>query len=91
MVVNAFATSPDHAHRHVDLARDLVEFSRGQGSPRLVFILGAGSLKTGEDHHLLIGDLRHTPGADAWVSTPENQLKELEYLRGVTDVDWVGI
>jgi putative NADH-flavin reductase len=91
VVVNAFAIAPNHAQRHVDLARELVELTRGNESPRLVFILGAGSLKTGEDHHLLVEDLRKLPGADAWVSIPENQLRELEYLRSVTDVDWVGI
>lgn len=91
VVVNAFATAPEHAGRHVDLARELVELTRGNESPRLVFILGAGSLSTGEDHHLLVEDLRRMPGAETWVSIPENQLLELEYLRSVTDVDWVGI
>ncbi|MET3721601.1 MULTISPECIES: hypothetical protein [unclassified Arthrobacter] len=31
------------------------------------------------------------PGAEAWISIPENQLKELEYLRAVDDVDRVGL
>lgn len=61
------------------------------GAPRLVFILGAGSLTTGEDNHLFVEDIRNIPGADAWISIPENQLKELEFLRSVTDADWVGV
>ncbi|GAB3210873.1 NAD(P)-dependent oxidoreductase [Marinactinospora thermotolerans] len=91
VVVNAFGTAPDLAHLHVDLARALVERVRGQAGPRLVFILGAGSLRTGEDGHLFVEDLRTTPGAEAWIAIPENQLKELDYLRTVTDVDWVGV
>lgn len=90
VVVNAFGTAPDQAYRHVDLSQSLVE-RVGEAGPRLVFILGAGSLTTGEDSHLLVEDLRNVPGAEAWVSIPENQLKQLEYLRTVTDVDWVGV
>jgi uncharacterized protein len=90
-IVNAFGTAPDQAHQHVELARTLVERSRGEGAPRLVFILGAGSLTTGEDGHLFVEDIRQMPGAEAWISIPENQLKELEFLRTVTDVDWVGV
>ena len=90
VVVNAFGTAPHEAYRHVDLARSLVELA-GETTPRLVFILGAGSLTTGDDDHLFVEDIRNIPGAEAWISIPENQLKELEYLRGVTDVDWVGV
>ena len=67
-----------------------MELTRSHELPRLVFILAAGSLRTGDNHHLLIEDLRRMPDADAWVSIPENQLLELEYLRCVTDVDWEG-
>jgi putative NADH-flavin reductase len=90
VVVNAFGTAPHEAYRHVDLARSLVELA-GETTPRLVFILGAGSLTTGDDDHLFVEDIRNIPGAEAWISIPENQLKELEYLRGVSDVDWVGV
>ena len=90
VVVNAFGTAPDQAHQHVDLARSLVERAVA-GGPRLVFILGAGSLTTGDDDHLFVEDIRNFPGAEAWISIPENQLKELEFLRGVTDADWVGV
>ncbi|MFI2228629.1 NAD(P)-dependent oxidoreductase [Nocardia testacea] len=88
-VVNAFGTSPDQAHLHEDLARHLVE-QAGADRPRLVFILGAGSLTTGADGHLFVEDLRKAPDAQAWISIPEQQLLELEYLRTVAHVQWVG-
>ncbi|GAA4282618.1 NAD(P)H-binding protein [Brevibacterium daeguense] len=90
VVVNAFGTSPDQAHQHVELTQLLVN-SAGESKPRLVFILGAGSLTTGEDKHLFVDDIRQAPGAEAWISIPENQLKQLEYLRRVEEVDWVGV
>ena len=43
-IVNAFATEPAKAYRHVDLAAELIALLRESDSPRLVFILGAGSL-----------------------------------------------
>lgn len=89
VVVNAFATSPDRAHLHVDLARLLTERA-GSDGPRLVFILGAGSLRTGEDRHLFVEDLRKTPDAAAWIAVPEQQLRELEFLETVDGVQWVG-
>jgi putative NADH-flavin reductase len=91
VVVNAFSTAPAHAYQHVDLAARLVGLLRETTTPRLVFILGAGSLMTGEDRHLLVADLRETAGAEAWIATPENQLKELQFLRGVDNVEWVGV
>lgn len=91
VVVNAFSTAPAKAYQHVDLAARLVGLLRETTAPRLVFILGAGSLRIGEDHNLLVQDLRRTPGAENWIATPENQLLELEFLQGVTNVDWVGV
>lgn len=88
-VVNAFGTAPDLAHQHIELAQQLVATAQGTQT-RMVFILGAGSLKAGEDEHLFVEDIRQMPGAEAWLSIPENQLKELEYLRTVDGVDWVG-
>ncbi|WP_068400231.1 NAD(P)-dependent oxidoreductase [Kribbia dieselivorans] len=90
VLVNAFAIAPDDAHRHVDLAQHLVSIA-GASSPRLVFILGGGSLFSGEDKHLHVEDIRKMPGAEAWVNIPVQQLKELEYLRTVEDVTWVGV
>lgn len=91
VIVNAFSTAPAKAYRHVDLAAHLVRLLRECGSPRVLFILGAGSLHTGSDHHLVVEDIRKMPGADAWVATPENQLSELHFLQEVKNVNWVGI
>jgi hypothetical protein len=91
VVVDAFSTAPARAYRHVDLAARLVGLLREMTAPRLVFILGAGSLMTGADHHLLVEDLRKTPGAETWIATPENQLKELRFLQGIDNVEWVGV
>jgi uncharacterized protein len=90
-VIDAFSTAPAQAYQHVDLATRLIALLRDTQAPRLVFILGAGSLRTGEDHHLLVEDLRESPGAESWIATPENQLKELQFLRGVDNVNWVGV
>ena len=90
VVVNAFATTPDQAFRHRDLARHLVETVDGL-EPRLVFILGAGSLRTGEDRHLFVEDIAQVPGADAWIAIPRGQLHQLEYLRAIGGANWVGI
>lgn len=36
-------------------------------------------------------DISNTPGADKWINTPRQQLKEYQYLMTVHDVDWLGI
>ncbi len=91
VIVDAFASEPNKAYLHVDLAAKLVHLFRGKKQPRLFFILGAGSLKTGTDRHLLVRDLEAVPESAAWIKVPQNQLKELDFLRGVDDVDWVGV
>lgn len=90
VVVNAFATAPNLAYLHVDLAAKLVALFRETSSPRLFFILGAGSLfdETGER---FVETIRKTPGSEAWISIPENQLKELLFLQNVENVNWVGV
>lgn len=90
-IVNAFATEPAKAYRHVDLAAKLVALFRETDSPRLVFILGAGSLLTGEDKHLFVEDIREIPGHEEWIGIPEYQWKELQFLREVNNVNWVGV
>ena len=60
VVLDAFSTAPAQAYRHLDLAARLIALLRDTQTPRLVFILGAGSLTTGEDHHLLVEDLRRS-------------------------------
>lgn len=91
MVIDAMATSPDKAYRHVDLATKLIAQLREQQRPRLLFILGAGSLTTGDDQHLFVHDIESNPANAAFVAIPQNQLAELTFLRTVTNVDWVGI
>ncbi|MFD1419689.1 NAD(P)-dependent oxidoreductase [Lactiplantibacillus songbeiensis] len=91
VVVDAMATPPAKAYLHVDLATKLVAMLRDTTAPRLVFILGAGSLKTGADQHLLVDDIAADPANAAFVAIPQNQLKELTFLRTVDDVNWVGI
>jgi hypothetical protein len=90
-IIDAFSTAPAQAYRHLDFAARLVSLLRGTQSPRLFFILGAGSLVTGQDHHLLVEDLRRSPGAQAWIAAPENQLKELRFLQEVDNVNWVAV
>lgn len=53
--------------------------------------MGAGSLQTGEDEYLFVDDLEKIPASSSWINTPRQQLKELQYLETITDVDWVGI
>jgi putative NADH-flavin reductase len=41
--------------------------------------------------HLLIEDLRKSPGAERFIAVAENHLKELRFLQGVDDANWVGV
>lgn len=90
-VIDAFAVAPDQAYLHVDLAAYLVHTLRETTFPRLGFILGAGSLHTGTDHHLFVRDLEQDPHAASFISVPQNQLAELTFLRDVTNVNWFGV
>jgi uncharacterized protein len=74
VIIDASSTASAQAYRHLGLAARLVSLLHDTKSPRLFFILGAGSLATGQDHHLLIEGLRRSPGAQAWIAAPENQL-----------------
>lgn len=91
VIVNAYAAEPSKAYKHIDLAAKLVSMFRETNTPRLFFILGAGSLRTGVNQHLFVEDIRKMPGSESWVSIPENQLKELLFLREVDNVNWVGV
>jgi putative NADH-flavin reductase len=91
VLIDAFATAPAQAYMHVDLAAHLVRLFRGDEMTRLMFILGAGSLMSGSPKHLFVEDLCKIPSAEAWIAIPQNQLKELKFLREVDDVNWVGI
>jgi uncharacterized protein len=91
VIVDAFSTPPQRAYEHVDLAARLVGLLRETTAPRLFFILGCGSLMTGADRHLVVEDLRAAPGAETWIATPQYQVKELQFLEGVDNVEWVGV
>ncbi|NVY95791.1 NAD(P)H-binding protein [Lactobacillus sp. DCY120] len=91
VVVDCFATAPEQAYLHVDLATHLVAELRECTQPRLVFILGAGSLLAGSDQHLHVHDLEKLPGAANFIAVPQNQLAELQFLQTVKNVNWVGI
>ena len=91
VVVDAFSTAPAQAYLHVDLTAHLISLFREEESPRFIFILGAGSLHTGDDDHLVVEDIKKVPGAESFINTPINQLAELHFLQDVTNVNWVGI
>lgn len=90
VIVDAFGTIPAQAGDQLILARKLIDLAR-KNKIRVIFILGAGSLRTGEDHHLVVKDIAQMPGAKDWINVPEQQVKELDYLNGIDDVDWLGI
>lgn len=93
VVVDAFATAPEQAYLHTDLAAHLVAVLRETDSPRLIFILGAGSsfVGNGEQRHYAYDDMKADPNNAAWQSIPENQLYELNFLKDVKNVNWTGI
>ncbi len=90
VIVDAFGTNPADAERHLKLAEKLINLAR-KDKIRLIFILGAGSLHTGGDQHLFVEDIEKLPDSGSWINTPRQQVKELQYLEAITDVDWVGI
>ena len=90
VVVNAFSAPPEKAYLHVDLAAGLVAKLRETKAPRLFFILGAGSLLDGEGK-LFMETLKTIPDAASWISIPIHQYKELQFLREVDNVNWVGV
>lgn len=90
VIVNAFATAPQTAYLHVDLAAKLVHLFRETTTTRLFFILGAGSLLD-ENDELFVETIRQDPNSSAFINVPEAQLQELNFLRDVNDVKWVGV
>lgn len=91
VIVNAFSVPVGKhlAYRHIDLAAQLIQLFRETDSPRLVFILGSGSLQTKDG--LLVDQLQKMPNSEGWIDTPQSQLHELNFLRTVTNVNWVGV
>jgi len=90
VVIDAMGTPPAQAAKQVELAKHLVALVRGRQAPRLVFILGAGSLR-GPSGRLHVDELYDLPGTASWIAIPEQQARELTYLRTVDDVDWTGV
>lgn len=91
VVLDAFATTPDKAYRHIDLATKLVSQFRESQKVRLGFILGAGSLLIGDDDHVALTDLEKDESTRSWRAIPQEQFKELKFLRDVDNVDWFGV
>ncbi|MFT4146980.1 MAG: NAD(P)H-binding protein [Mobilitalea sp.] len=90
VIVNAFATTPDKAYLHLDLAAKLVSFFRETKSPRLFFILGAASLLD-ENDKLFLETMKTLPDVAAWISIPTEAYKTLNFLRSIENVNWVGV
>ncbi|MDF7638668.1 NAD(P)H-binding protein [Lactobacillus sp. ESL0791] len=90
-VLDAFATTPNKAYLQTDLAAHLVHLLRENSKIRLGVILGAGSLTTGSDHHLVVKDFEKDPTTKSWRATPQNQYKEYQFLQNVDNVDWFGV
>ncbi|MEX0381118.1 NAD(P)-dependent oxidoreductase [Leuconostoc sp. MS02] len=94
VVIDAFSTTPDKAYLQIDLATKLVALLR-ESKTRLAFVLGAGSLLVAGDgnsnEHLAVADIEKDDSTLPWRAIPKNQLKELNFLRDVDNVDWFGI
>ncbi|QIK68784.1 NAD(P)H-binding protein [Erysipelothrix sp. HDW6C] len=90
VIINAFSITPDKAYRHVDFAANLITMFRETETPRIAFILGAGSLLDQNDIPF-VETLKKDPTAAAWIATPINQKYEYEYLKNVDNVNWVGV
>lgn len=88
VVIDAFASAPTTAYLHIDLAAHLVHELRGENMPRVAFILGAGSLKHGD--HLVVDEILADESTLPWRAVPQAQLVELDLLRSVDNVNWVG-
>lgn len=90
VIVNAFATDPGKAYLHLDLAAKLIGLFRETESPRLFFILGAASLLDANGK-LFLDTLKADPDVASWISIPTEAYKTLNFLRGIENVNWVGV
>ena len=78
VIIDAYAPSDvAKAYLHVDLATRLIAFFRTEKSPRLFFILGAGSLSNGKEGHVLddLENMMHKVG----LKSHANKLKSMRY------------
>jgi putative NADH-flavin reductase len=76
VIVDAFGTTPERARDQVKLATKLCGLAKNKDI-RVIFILGAGSLRTGIDNHLVVEDIKKLTGSENWINTPKEQLNEL--------------
>ncbi|PWG00012.1 NAD(P)-dependent oxidoreductase [Levilactobacillus bambusae] len=90
VVIDALAADPEHAEVNLTFAQHLVSLFQNTNT-RLFFILGAGSLEVGADNHLFVDDLEKDPNAASFIAIPKAQVKEYDYLKSVTDANWLGI
>ena len=91
VIVDALRPATPDAVQHLAVAKHLVSLARTMpDAPRLVFVLDAGSLRTGEGRTQL-DDLYDTPGTASWIAQSEQQARQLAFLRTVDDVDWVAV
>ena len=91
VLVDAYATHDmSHAYRHVDLAARLIEFAKDTDKPRLFFILGAGSLETGNGHRF-VEKLEKLPNSESFIEIPRQQFKEYQLLTNTSNVNWVAV
>ncbi|MFT3983265.1 MAG: NAD(P)H-binding protein [Lachnospiraceae bacterium] len=90
VIINAFSAPPDKAYQHLDLAAKLITLFRETQSPRLFFILGAGSLLD-QEGNLFLDTIKLAPDADSWISIPIEAYKTLHFLQSIENVNWVGV
>lgn len=89
VIVNALSMAPNKAYLQIDLAAQLVKMFRETTTPRLAFILGAGSLYHGD--HLVLDEILADPETMPWRETAIQQKHQLTFLETVTNVNWFGI
>ncbi|MBJ8192109.1 NAD(P)-dependent oxidoreductase, partial [Bacillus cereus] len=89
VVVIAFGARAGEDLLHVVAGNVLIEALRNVSGTRLIVVGGAGSLFTDESQTLLVKD---APGFPDFVyPTANNQGKNLEILRGTSDLNWTFI
>ncbi|RJE87554.1 NAD(P)-dependent oxidoreductase [Paenibacillus sp. 1011MAR3C5] len=85
VVVNAFGAAPGQEHLHVDAGNALIEALKGT-SVRLFVVGGAGSLFVDEAKSVRVFETPDFPAA--YLTTAQNQGKNLEILQNQQDVTW---
>lgn len=86
VVVNAFGTGLDDAHKHVELGRSLIAAFKDAPNTRLIVVGGAGSLFVDEAKTVQLKDTAEFP--KEILPIPINQGKNLEDLQNSAGVKW---